>query len=109
MFYVGEPLFEKDNLNISRKNNRVTVSIQNVGSVDAGRYAITATNSIGNALSTADIVVKSKLLILDLEICLFIYFFQMIFSFLIIVFFFSRNNISTCFWMQAASTSCKMR
>lgn len=55
----GEPLFEKDNLNIERKNNRITISIQNVSSADAGRYSCSATNSIGNALSTADIVVKS--------------------------------------------------
>lgn len=56
----GEPLFEKENLNILRKNNRITITVQNVTGADAGRYSLNATNSIGNALSTADIVVKSK-------------------------------------------------
>lgn len=56
----GEPLFEKENLNILRKNNRITITLQNAASSDAGRYSCSATNSIGNALSTADIVVKSR-------------------------------------------------
>lgn len=56
----GEPLFETDHVNILRKNNRITISLQNVTSSDAGRYSCSVTNSIGNALSTADIVVKSK-------------------------------------------------
>lgn len=55
----GEPLLEKDNLDISRKNNRITITIQNVSIADAGRYQCMATNPVGNALSTADIVVKS--------------------------------------------------
>lgn len=56
----GEPLFEKENLQISRKNNRITISLQNITSADAGRYSCSATNPIGNALSTADVVVKSE-------------------------------------------------
>lgn len=55
----GEPICERDNLNISRKNNRITIAIQNISSADAGRYQCSASNPIGNALSTADIVVKS--------------------------------------------------
>lgn len=57
----GERLFEKENLNISRKNNRVTISIENASIADAGRYEILATNGIGCASSSADIVVKSML------------------------------------------------
>lgn len=56
----GEPLLEKSNIQILRKNNRITINIQNIASVDAGRYSCSATNPNGNALSTADIVVKSK-------------------------------------------------
>lgn len=59
----GEPLFEKENLNISRKNNRVTISIESASVADAGRYEILATNCIGCASSSADIVVKSTLTI----------------------------------------------
>lgn len=55
----GEPLLEKDNLNISRKNNRITIAIQNVSTADSGRYQCSAINPVGNAHSTADIVVKS--------------------------------------------------
>ncbi|XP_055314990.1 muscle M-line assembly protein unc-89 isoform X2 [Sitodiplosis mosellana] len=57
----GEPLFEKENLNIVRKNNRITISLQDVTTADAGRYSCSATNPIGNALSTADVVVKKSI------------------------------------------------
>lgn len=56
----GEPLLEKENLKIFRKNNRITITLQNVNSTDTGRYSCSATNPIGNALSTADVVVKSE-------------------------------------------------
>lgn len=59
----GEPLVEKENLKISRKNNRITILLENVTSADAGRYSCSATNAIGNALSTADVVVKSEWII----------------------------------------------
>lgn len=56
----GEALIEKDNLKITNQNNRITIALSDIKTSDAGRYSISATNSMGNALSTADIVVKSK-------------------------------------------------
>lgn len=67
----GEPLFEKGNLNILRKNNRVTISIANASVADAGRYEILATNSVGCASSSADIVVKRMSLIRSSKLSVF--------------------------------------
>lgn len=54
------PLKETENIKIAHHNNRITISLNNISSNDAGRYSCSAVNSIGNAASTADIVVKSK-------------------------------------------------
>lgn len=56
----GEPLIENSNLKIAHKNNRITIALENASNADAGRYSCSITNLFGNALSTADIVVKSK-------------------------------------------------
>lgn len=54
------PLVENDNLKVSRQQNRIFITLENISIPDAGRYSCSATNSMGNAVSTADVVVKSK-------------------------------------------------
>lgn len=54
------PLVENDNLKVSRQQNRIYITLENISISDAGRYSCSATNSMGNAVSTADVVVKSK-------------------------------------------------
>lgn len=56
----GEQLFERDNVSISQRGNKIVVELRNVTTADAGRYSISASNSMGNAVSTADIVIKSE-------------------------------------------------
>lgn len=56
----GETLFENERTKISNKCNRVTIDLKQVGVADAGRYAVTATNTVGQSTSTADLVVKSE-------------------------------------------------
>lgn len=71
----GIPLCQKENVNITCKNNRITITLQNVTTADAGRYSCSLTNSIGNALSTADVVVKSESTIKRRkEFCNFLFF-----------------------------------
>lgn len=60
----GEPLTERSNLTITHKNNRITIALENACITDAGRYSCSLNNPLGNALSTADIVVKSELIFL---------------------------------------------
>lgn len=55
----GEPILEKDNLKIIKQNNKITIALENILTSDAGRYCCNATNDFGNAVSTADLVVKS--------------------------------------------------
>ncbi|XP_037939332.1 uncharacterized protein LOC119672375 isoform X4 [Teleopsis dalmanni] len=57
----GEQLFENERMKIANKCNRVTIDLKQVGVVDAGRYAVTATNTIGQSTSTADLVVKKTI------------------------------------------------
>ncbi|XP_031619555.1 uncharacterized protein LOC116338440 isoform X3 [Contarinia nasturtii] len=57
----GVPLCEKENVTISCKNNRIIITLQNVTTADAGRYSCSLTNPIGNALNTADVVVKKTI------------------------------------------------
>lgn len=56
----GEPLKESENVKITQRNNKVTIELRNVTTKDAGRYSCNITNDTGNAVSTADIVVKSE-------------------------------------------------
>lgn len=56
----GEELFDNERLKISNKCNRITIELKQVNVNDAGRYAVTASNSMGQSTSTADLVVKSK-------------------------------------------------
>lgn len=56
----GDQLFENAHTKISNKCNRVTIELKEVGVADAGRYAVTASNTVGQSTSTADLVVKSK-------------------------------------------------
>lgn len=56
----GDPLTERSNLTITHKNNRITIALENACIADAGRYSCSLNNPLGNALSTADIVVKSE-------------------------------------------------
>lgn len=55
----GEPLTERDNVTVTQRGNKIIIELRNVTIADAGRYSCGATNSMGNAVSTADIVVKS--------------------------------------------------
>lgn len=51
----------KDGVKTTFEHNHVRLELKNVNVRDAGRYTCTAVNDIGNASSTADLVVKSKL------------------------------------------------
>lgn len=53
------PLIQGENVQITRQLNKIIITISNVTSGDGGRYTCTATNENGNAVSTADVVVKS--------------------------------------------------
>uniref|UniRef100_A0A1A9W7E8 Ig-like domain-containing protein n=1 Tax=Glossina brevipalpis TaxID=37001 RepID=A0A1A9W7E8_9MUSC len=57
----GEELYDNERLTISNKCNRVTIDLKQVNVNDAGRYAITASNSMGQSSSTADLVVKKTI------------------------------------------------
>ncbi|XP_023033000.1 uncharacterized protein LOC6645015 isoform X2 [Drosophila willistoni] len=54
----GGQLFDDGHTKISNKFNRVTIELKQVGVADAGRYAVTASNAVGQSTSTADLVVK---------------------------------------------------
>ncbi|XP_053952609.1 muscle M-line assembly protein unc-89 isoform X9 [Anastrepha ludens] len=57
----GEQLFDNQRLKIENRCNRVSIELKQVGVADAGRYAITATNTMGQSTSTADLVVKKTI------------------------------------------------
>lgn len=54
------PLIHSDKVQITRQPNKIIITLTDVTCKDAGRYTCTATNTNGNAVSTADVVVKSK-------------------------------------------------
>lgn len=55
-----------DNVKISYAHNHVKLELKNVNVKDAGRYTCTVSNDVGNASSTADLVVKSKWYVYEL-------------------------------------------
>ncbi|XP_067644771.1 uncharacterized protein zormin isoform X1 [Eurosta solidaginis] len=57
----GEQLFENERLKIENRCNRVSIELKQVGVTDAGRYAVTAINTMGKSTSTADLVVKKTI------------------------------------------------
>ncbi|XP_036215592.2 uncharacterized protein zormin isoform X13 [Bactrocera oleae] len=57
----GEQLFENQRLKIENRCNRISIELKQVGVADAGRYAVTATNTMGQSTSTADLVVKKTI------------------------------------------------
>ncbi|XP_032587368.1 titin homolog isoform X7 [Drosophila mojavensis] len=57
----GDQLFDNAHTKISNKHNRVTIELKEVGVADAGRYAVTASNTVGQSTSTADLVVKKTI------------------------------------------------
>ncbi|XP_017842325.1 uncharacterized protein LOC108599780 isoform X2 [Drosophila busckii] len=57
----GGQLFDNDHTKIMNKCNRVTIELKEVGVADAGRYAVTASNAVGQSTSTADLVVKKTI------------------------------------------------
>ncbi|XP_066996542.2 titin isoform X1 [Anabrus simplex] len=58
----GQNLSPKEgSVSISWELNRARVELKNVCPKDAGRYTCTATNSVGSASSTADLVVKKTI------------------------------------------------
>ncbi|XP_037901169.1 titin homolog isoform X7 [Glossina fuscipes] len=57
----GEELFDNERLKISNKCNRITIELKQVNVNDAGRYAVTASNAMGQSTSTADLVVKKTI------------------------------------------------
>ncbi|KAI8039392.1 hypothetical protein M5D96_008116 [Drosophila gunungcola] len=57
----GGQLFDDAHTKISNKCNRVTIELKQVGVADAGRYAVTASNTVGQSTSTADLVVKKTI------------------------------------------------
>ncbi|XP_020714421.1 titin homolog isoform X4 [Ceratitis capitata] len=57
----GEQLFDNQRLKIENRCNRVSIELKQVGVADAGRYAVTAINTMGQSTSTADLVVKKTI------------------------------------------------
>ncbi|XP_012542170.2 titin isoform X3 [Monomorium pharaonis] len=57
----GQELTLKDNIKISYAHNHVKLELKNVNANDAGRYTCTASNDIGSASSTSDLVVKKTI------------------------------------------------
>ncbi|XP_062127950.1 titin isoform X1 [Drosophila sulfurigaster albostrigata] len=57
----GDQLFDNEHTKISNKFNRVTIELKEVNVADAGRYAVTASNTVGQSTSTADLVVKKTI------------------------------------------------
>lgn len=56
----GEELKPNDRIQITYDKNRSSVEIKKITVEDAGRYSCTAINEGGKAVSTADLVVRSK-------------------------------------------------
>lgn len=57
----GQELTLQDNIKISYAHNHVKMELKNVNVKDAGRYTCTVSNDVGNASSTADLVVKKTI------------------------------------------------
>ncbi|XP_019884311.1 titin isoform X6 [Camponotus floridanus] len=57
----GQELTIMDNVKISYAHNHVKLELKNVNVKDAGRYTCTVSNDVGNASSTADLVVKKTI------------------------------------------------
>lgn len=55
----GQELKTKDGMTITYAHNHVRLELKKVNVKDAGRYTCTASNEVGSASSTADLVVKS--------------------------------------------------
>lgn len=56
----GAEIQAKSGIKLSYDHNHVKLEIKDVKVRDAGRYTCAARNEVGNASSTADLVVKSK-------------------------------------------------
>lgn len=56
----GAPIVPSDSVQISWELNHAKLVIKNVSVKDAGKYTCTAVNEAGSAVSTTDLVVKSK-------------------------------------------------
>lgn len=57
----NQELRTKDGVKMTYAQNHVRLELKNVNVKDAGRYTCTAFNDLGNASSTADLVVKSRI------------------------------------------------
>ncbi|XP_072764140.1 uncharacterized protein [Anoplolepis gracilipes] len=57
----GQEMTAKDNVKISYAHNHVKLELKNVNVKDAGRYTCMVSNDVGNASSTADLVVKKTI------------------------------------------------
>ncbi|XP_076636076.1 uncharacterized protein LOC143349064 isoform X2 [Colletes latitarsis] len=57
----GQELKTKDGMVLSYAHNHVRLELKNVSVKDAGRYTCTASNDVGSASSTADLVVKKTI------------------------------------------------
>lgn len=68
-------IINQNNMQILINQNKVNIDLKNVTITDAGRYSCTASNVAGSSTSTADIVVKSKIYILQFLTLLFIYYY----------------------------------
>nr|XP_012144065.1 PREDICTED: muscle M-line assembly protein unc-89 isoform X8 [Megachile rotundata] len=57
----GQELKTKDGMTITYAHNHVRLELKNVNVKDAGRYTCSASNEVGSASSTADLVVKKTI------------------------------------------------
>lgn len=86
----GNDLVDTENIKVLFEHNRASVTIKNATIDDAGRYTCTAINESGKAISTADLVVRSKL-VNKLRVNLLCFLF--------------RNRLSSSFWPSPTSPS----
>lgn len=96
----GEPLEESGKVRVTQRNNKIIVELKDVTTADAGRYSCSITNDTGNAVSTADIVVKSRPFLFDSIEVLKVNNKK---------YFFLRIRLSTCVWPSLTGTGREKR
>lgn len=92
----GEPIENDNHINVNYNFNKVTIQLNNVTVPDAGRYICTANNAAGTSTSVADLVVKSRLIVLLIE--------KKSSALYIFCIFLSRIHLSSSVWTSIADS-----